>query len=952
MQPYGIAVIGMACRLPQSPHPDAFWQLLRSGGNAITEPPAGRRSAGTRPGGFLERVDLFDAGFFAVSPRAAAAMDPQQRLMLELSWEALEDAGIDPGRLRGSRTAVVMGAIWDDYATLTLRPGATVDTHTLAGLHRSLIANRTSYALGLRGPSLTVDTGQSSSLVAVHLACESLRTGDATLAIAGGVNLALAAESTLQAERFGALSPDHRCFTFDARANGYVRGEGGGLVVLKPLRQAIADGDPVYCVIRGSAVNNDGRTESLTVPSADAQQEVIRLACARAGVDPADVQHVEVHGSGTKVGDPIEAAALGATYGIARRDGSPLRVGSAKTNVGHLEAAAGITGLLKMALSIRHRQIPPSLNFAAPHPRIPLDVLNLRVQTTLGSWPRPDGALLGGVSSFGMGGTNCHVVLADAPQPPRGAVTAATRIPERDREPVPWVVSATTVSALRAQAARLHAHLADRPELSPVDVGHTLAVGRSAFAHRAVVLARTRLELLAGLDRIAGDEPAEHVVRGTASEPAGTVFVFPGHAPPAPEATLHLLESSDVIARRLDECDRALLPLTGWSVLDVLRAAPDAPPLDRPDVLPPVRFAVLVALAEHWRAYGVEPDAVAGHGHGEVAAACVAGILSLQDAARVITALAGQHGTDGRPEQLLATLARITPRSSAIAFRSAVTGAQVDADRLDAGYWHRGPHQPVGTGASTAALLSRGCRRVIEMDPRRLPAALAEAYVSGAPVRWEHAFAGCQPQRVHLPTYPFERQRYWLEQDASPAVAPDAGTVGTPPAGGLADLPSAARPRALLDLVRRHAAAVLGYGSPDDVPADRPFQAAGLDSMGALELGNRIGAATGVELPDTLLFDHPTPAAVAGYLHDRIRDDTASSGGPPAADLDRMEAELLAIEDAGRRANVAARLRDLAWRLAGRSGGTQADDFATATDEQLFAALDHAPSTRWVGHGR
>jgi acyl transferase domain-containing protein len=432
-----VAVVGLACRLPHAPSPAAFWRLLCRGESAITEMPADRRHAGPaadpdgstppRFGGFLDRVDSFDAGFFGISPREAVAMDPQQRLMLELSWEVLEDAGVRPETVAGSRTGVFVGAIWDDYATLLRRNGQRASTrHAMTGSHRSIIANRVSYSYGLHGPSLTIDAAQSSALVAVHMACESLRQEECTLALAGGVNLILAEDSMdAAAAQFGGLSPDGRCYTFDARANGFIRGEGGGAVLLKPLAAALRDGDPVYCVIRGSAVNNDGATDGLTVPSPAAQEDVLRRAYERAGVAPGDVQYVELHGTGTPVGDPIEAAALGAALGIARPAGSPLLVGSAKTNVGHLEGAAGIVGLLKTALSMAHGQVPPSLNFVTPNPSIPLRELGLRVQDELTGWPCPDRPLLAGVSSFGMGGTNCHVVLAQAPLIPSGASSRA-----------------------------------------------------------------------------------------------------------------------------------------------------------------------------------------------------------------------------------------------------------------------------------------------------------------------------------------------------------------------------------------------------------------------------------------------------------------------------------------------------------------------------------------------
>ncbi|WP_460370176.1 beta-ketoacyl synthase N-terminal-like domain-containing protein, partial [Actinocorallia lasiicapitis] len=448
-----IAVIGMACRLPQAPDPAAFWRLMRAGESAIGEVPADRWDpdafdspadrAALRHGGFLDRVDGFDPAFFGISPREAAVMDPQQRLVAELSWEALEDAGIVPGALSGSATGVFLGAIAGDYATLLHRGGPdAVTQHSLAGNHRGIIANRVSYQLGLSGPSLTVDAAQASSLVAVHLACQSLRSGESAVALAGGVSLNLVPESALAVARFGGLSPDGRCYTFDARANGYVRGEGGVVLVLKPLARAVADGDEIHGLLLGSAVNNDGGTDGLTVPSAAAQAEAVRRACARADLPVSGLQYVELHGTGTPVGDPIEADGLGRVF---RDVPAPVPVGSAKTNVGHLEGASGIVGLLKTLLAVRHRELPASLNFEHPNPRIDLAALNLRVQRELGPWPRPAEPLIAGVSSFGMGGTNCHVVVAEPP---------AVAEPERplggsDVPLIPWTLSGRSEAALR-----------------------------------------------------------------------------------------------------------------------------------------------------------------------------------------------------------------------------------------------------------------------------------------------------------------------------------------------------------------------------------------------------------------------------------------------------------------------------------------------------------------------
>ncbi|MFJ4778924.1 type I polyketide synthase [Streptomyces sp. NPDC088762] len=632
-----IAVVGMACRLPGAESPAAFWELLSGGTSAITDVPEDRWGADAQAaltrGGFLDAVGQFDAAFFAVSPREAATMDPQQRLVLELAWEALEDAGIVPASLRSTPTAVFVGTLRDDYTNLLYQRGAeAVTQHTMTGVNRGVIANRVSYHLGLRGPSMTVDAAQSSSLVAVHLACESLRNGESTAAIAAGVNLNLLAENTVTEERFGALSPDGVTYTFDARANGFVPGEGSGVVILKPLRRAVADGDRIYGVIRGSAVNNDGATDGLTVPSAQAQEQVLRTAYERAGIDAGAVQYVELHGTGTPVGDPIEAAALGAALGAGRPEGEPLRVGSVKTNIGHLEGAAGIAGLIKTLLGIHHRQLPATLNFETPNPAIPLAELGLAVQRELTGWPRPDRPLIAGVSSFGMGGTNCHVVLAEAP-----ATAQATAAEETSLAPavLPWVLSGAGEAALRGQAARLHAHLAGGAPPSAVDVGWSLAAHRTSFRHRAVVLAPDAAGLLDGVDALASGRAASGVVTGAPAKPGPTAFLFTGQGAQRLGMGQELYEAFPVYAAAFDAVAAALDPhldrplaqtiATGHGLDDTVRTQP-------------ALFAVEVALYRLLESLGLRPDIVAGHSIGELAAAHVAGVLDLPDAASLVAA--------------------------------------------------------------------------------------------------------------------------------------------------------------------------------------------------------------------------------------------------------------------------------------------------------------------------
>ncbi|MFG2628157.1 SDR family NAD(P)-dependent oxidoreductase [Streptomyces sp. NPDC048473] len=995
-----VAVVGMACRFPQAPGIEEFWRLLAGGSSAVTAPPAGRGDAAAR-GGFVEGIDLFDPEFFGISPREASAMDPQQRLMLELSWEALEDAGIVPGTLEGSAAAVYVGAIGSDYANLVLGGGPQAVTHhSLTGLHRGIIANRVSYALGLRGPSMTVDAGQSSSLVAVHMGCRSLLSGEARLAVVGGVQLNLAPESLAVAEQFGGLSPDGRCFTFDARANGYVRGEGGGAVVLKLLSDALADGDPVHCVIRGSAVNNDGAGEGLTVPNRAAQEEVIRLAYERAGTSPADVGYVELHGSGTRVGDPIEAAALGAVLGAGRTAEDLLPVGSVKTNIGHLEAAGGIAGLLKTVLTLRHRTLPASLNFETPNPAIPLTELGLRVNTTAQRWEDADRLLVAGVSSFGVGGTNCHVVLAE-PVPvsvPPVASSAAGA--------TPWLLSGRDEAALRAQAARLRDHLRDRPALDAAEVGWSLATTRSAFACRAVALGDSRDDLLRAVSALAGGEPAAGLVEGETGEAGDdrVVFVFPGQGTQWAGMAVELLDTAPRFAEQMRACDEAVAALAGWSVLDVLRASGEsggAAELERIEILQPVLFSVMVSLAELWRSFGVEPAAVVGSSQGEIAAAYVAGALSLEDAVRVVVLrsrlfaeeLVGRGAVasvalpvaevrerlaafDGRlnvagvngpravtvagdtealaafvdvctgegvrarivpstvashcaqveplRERLLEMLAPVRPRPGTVPVYSTVAGAVVDGAGLDAGYWYRNAREPVQFDGALRALLADGYRVFVESSshpvltpgaqdvfedvgveavalgtlrrneggPGRFLRSAAEAHVRGVRVQWTAAFEGSAVRRVPLPTYAFQRGRYWVsapERDAAGGWAYDTGHAAPAPvmdlpqdgavrdAGDasprtpalrerLAGLSGADAEQVVLRVVRSHAAAVSGRDPMDAARTGRTFKDLGFDSAMLVELRNRLGKAAGVTWPSSVVFDHPTPAALARHM--------------------------------------------------------------------------------------
>ncbi|MFG1954457.1 type I polyketide synthase [Micromonospora sp. NPDC048830] len=642
-----IAIIGVGCRLPGGANsPDEFWARLRDGVDLVSEVPADRwdvdayhdpeqatpGTMNTRYGGFLDQVDHFDPGFFGLSLGEAASMDPQQRLLLEVAWEALEHAGQVPGALAGSATDVYVGISTWDYSLLL--GGAPI--RGLSGTAFSIAANRLSYLLDLRGASMAVDTACSSSLVAVHLACQSLRAGTARLALAGGVNLMLWPETTAAFSQIGMLSPDGRSKTFDAGANGYVRGEGAGVVVLKRLTDALADSDRVLAVIRGSAINQDGRSNGLTAPNGVAQEAVIRAALADARVAANRVDYVEAHGTGTTLGDPIEVRALGATLGRDRGRDAPLLLGSVKTNTGHLEAAAGITGLIKVALALHHGEIPPHLHLRELNPHVDWDELPLRVPTRRTPWPSPAGERVAGVSSFGFGGTNAHIVLADAP-PTGGAAEAAAA----DARPLRLLtLSARTEDALRAQAARYADRLAAAPTPALADLCHTSNARRTHFPHRAAVPVAGLDEARAALAALAAGDAPDGVQRGTV--PAGTqrriAFLFPGQGGQHVGMGRELYDSEPVFRRVIDQCAELFDAHHPWRLRDVLypRDGERTYPIDETEYAQPTLFAIQCALAETWRSWGVEPDAVLGHSLGEYAAAWVAGVFDLETGARLI----------------------------------------------------------------------------------------------------------------------------------------------------------------------------------------------------------------------------------------------------------------------------------------------------------------------------
>nr|WP_277912960.1 type I polyketide synthase [Frankia torreyi] len=641
-----IVVIGMACRYPGDVDtPEDLWRLLLDGTDAVTSFPTNRgwdvdgiyhpqparpgRSY-TREGGFLHRAAEFDPGFFGIGPRESLAMDPQQRLLLEVAWEAIERARIDPRSLRSTATGVFAGAMYDDYGSRARNPSAEVVPYLANGSSGSVVSGRISYLLGLEGPSITVDTACSSSLVTLHLAAQALRAGECSLALAGGVTVLSVPDLFVDSSRQGVLAPDGRSKSFASAANGVGWAEGAGLLLLERLSDARRHGHEVLAVVRGSAVNSDGASNGLTAPNGPSQERVIRAALAAAGLEPSEVDAVEAHGSGTRLGDPIEAQALLATYGQDRDPGRPLWLGSVKSNIGHAQAAGGVAGVIKMVQAMRHGILPKSLHVDAASHHVDWSAGAVALLTEQRSWPRADRPRRAGVSSFGISGTNAHVILEQAPAPkPVPAVAAGPTA-------VPWVVSGRTPDAVRAQADRLRSHLAARPDVRPVDVGFSLATSRTAFEYRGVALGGDREELLAGLRGLTGQAPAARWVTGLADVSGGTVFVFPGQGGQWAGMAADLLGRSAVFARRLAECEQALAPFVDWSVTAVLSGAQGTPSWERVDVVQPALWAVMVSLAELWAHHGVRPDAVVGHSQGEVAAACVAGALSLADGARIV----------------------------------------------------------------------------------------------------------------------------------------------------------------------------------------------------------------------------------------------------------------------------------------------------------------------------
>jgi epothilone polyketide synthase D len=673
--PEPIAIVGIGCRFPASDGPEGFWRVVRNGVDAIVDVPADRWSSSAfyhpdpaapgkvfiRQGGFLrESLEAFDAAFFGMSPREAARLDPQQRLLLEVTWECFEDAGIPPERLAGTRSGVFVGGFMQDSVLNQLSDfnAREIGVHTGTGASMTMLSARLSYAFDLRGPCISVDTACSSSLVALHYGCRSLWNGECDHALVGGVNVMLRPEVVVSLCKGGFLSPDARCKAFDSRANGYARGEGAGVVLLKPLAAAIADGNHVYAVVLGTSVNQDGHSKGITVPAREAQEAVMRAAYDLSGCAPRAVQYVEAHGTGTRVGDPIEAQAIGAVIGAGRSGKDACIMASVKTNIGHLEAAAGIAAVIKTALAIEHREIPPHLHLKSVNPDIDLETLGLRIPAAVEPWPEGD-VVRAAINSFGYGGTNAHAVL--------GAAPAASEVEAPRREHVVLPISGRSVGALRGTAQAFADLLRGPAAPSLHDVAYAASVGRSHHLHRAAFVSSSCDELAQQLGSFARGELAPGASRGEAREGAAPVFVFSGMGPQWWGMGHELFHAEAVFRRALEDCDALFRAQVGGSLIDEMLAQQSDSRIEGPILAQVANFALQVALVHLWKSWGVVPGAVVGHSAGEAAAAYAAGALSLEDAFAVSFHRARLQATTAGKGRLLAVELTVSDAQALIA---------------------------------------------------------------------------------------------------------------------------------------------------------------------------------------------------------------------------------------------------------------------------------------------
>ncbi|MFT2020316.1 SDR family NAD(P)-dependent oxidoreductase, partial [Streptomyces sp. 796.1] len=1021
-----VVVVGMACRYPGGVGgPEDLWRMVTAGVEAVGDFPTDRgwdvaglydpdpaRVGKTyvRRGGFLSGAAEFDAEFFGISPREALAMDPQQRLLLETAWEVVERAGIDPASLRGSSTGVFAGMSGHDYVPPMATVPRGVEGHLITGNAASVASGRVAYALGLEGPAVTVDTACSSSLVALHLAAQALGSGECDLALAGGVTVMSTPDFFLEFSRQRGLSTDGRCKAFSAAADGMGASEGVGLVLLERLSDARRRGHEVLAVVAGSAVNQDGASNGLTAPNGPAQERVMRAALRRARLSPRDVDVVEAHGTGTRLGDPIEAQALLATYGQERvAGGEPLWLGSVKSNIGHAQAAAGVAGVIKMVLALRNGVLPRTLHVDTPSPHVDWSTWQLELLAESREWPNVNRPRRAGVSSFGISGTNAHVILESAPpapesvEPEGGTTDGAEGQTSGVGGLVPWVISAQSDEALRQQATRLANWVGEHPEARADDLGWSLVTGRAELACRAVVWGRDAGELVAGLSRVADDGCGGTGVEGELPLP---VLVFPGQGSQWVGMAVGLLESCPVFAGVVGECAVVLEGLVEWSLLDVLRdESQGGGLLGRVDVVQPVLFVVMVGLARWWESCGVRVGGVIGHSQGEIAAACVAGVLSLEDALRVVVlrsrvlrglpagggmvsvglaaevvragveaaglgevvSVAAENGPssvvlsgevdalrelvtayeqdgvwvrwvpvdyashspqmDAVGGELVDLLAGVVPDASSVPVYSTVTGGLLaDTSVMGAEYWFTNLRQTVRLREAVAAAVADGhsvfiecsphpgllaplsetldelgCSGVVvetlrrgEGGPERLARSLTSAFAQGVRVDWARFFAGAQ--RVDLPTYAFQRKRYWI--GAGGAAGDPAGwgqsAVGHPLLGAAVELADGA------------GTVFTGRVSLADFPWLGEHEALGtviVPGTLLVELALSAGAAVGCGEVEELTLHAPLALPATGSVHLQVALGASDAGGARSVAVHARAAESGADADWARHAS-------------------------------------------------
>ncbi|MEA5621832.1 polyketide synthase [Nostoc sp. UHCC 0251] len=896
-----IAVVGVGCRFPGGvKNPEDFWHLLCHGVNTITEVPADRWHIDafydkdpnipgkmyTRYGGFLNEVDKFDPQFFGISPREAISIDPQQRVLLEVSWEALENAGQAPDGIRGSKTGVFFGISSDDYSRLSVNSGdlTQIDAYSSLGNARSISVGRLSYLLGLHGPSIQVDTACSSSLLAIHLACQSLRNQECNMALAGGVNLMLTPEMTISLCKLNALSTGDRCKTFDATADGYVRGEGCGIIVLKRLSDAIANNDTILSLIRSSATNHDGNSNGLTAPNGSAQEALIRQALENANVQPSQVQYVEAHGTGTPLGDPIEVLALAKIFSQGRAPSEPLLIGSVKTNIGHLEAAAGVAGLIKVVLALQNRQLPPHLHLQTPNPYIPWEKLSISVPTQLTHWPTPSASIadeqpgkrLAGVSAFGLSGTNVHILLEEAPE----AVQAQENL-KVERPLHLLTLSAKSDLALQQLVGEYEQLIANYSSISIADLSFTANTGRVHFQHRLAIVAQTTDQLSEQMQAFQSGRKLAGLLNGrTSQESPKVAFLFTGQGSQYVGMGRQLYETQATFRQEINRCQEILLPYMDKPLLEILYPKTEESSLLNETVYTqPALFALEYALAKLWQSWGVEPAAVMGHSVGEYVAACLAGVFSLEDGLKLIAKrgeLLQSLPTDGEmvvvfsnasqvttaiqpyaqevsiaalngPEnvvisgrrkalnQIISSLtaqgiktvrlsvshafhsplveplqakfetvaAEVTYSTPKLCLISNVSGEIATTEIATPEYWWEHMRQPVKFAAGMETLHNLGYQILLEIGPKSsllnmgrrcfpteeklwLPSlapeqpdwqqmlvSLSSLYVQGVAVNWFGFDKGYPRRRMQIPTYPWQRSRYWLDKrKANSSVLP------------------------------------------------------------------------------------------------------------------------------------------------------------------------------------